>query len=152
MRRLPAGRQAAGLEAQGAECGAIGDGCGDIIQCGPCPEGQVCGATEPNKCGGPGGPGCEPLSCEDVDAECGSIGDGCGDVVDCGQCPKGEICGLITPFKCDPPPPCTPLSCAEVGAQCGTISDGCGSTVNCGTCPNGQTCIESTNRCAGVVE
>lgn len=139
-------------EAQGAECGAIGDGCGDIIQCGPCPEGQVCGATEPNKCGGPGGPGCEPLSCEDVDAECGSIGDGCGDVVDCGQCPKGEICGLITPFKCDPPPPCTPLSCAEVGAQCGTISDGCGSTVNCGTCPNGQTCIESTNRCAGVVE
>ncbi|HUB07059.1 MAG TPA: hypothetical protein VMB50_08660 [Myxococcales bacterium] len=35
-----------------ANCGALGDGCGDIIQCGTCPAGQSCGAAGPNVCGG----------------------------------------------------------------------------------------------------
>jgi hypothetical protein len=28
---------------QGATCGVTGDGCGNVIQCGPCPAGQSCG-------------------------------------------------------------------------------------------------------------
>jgi hypothetical protein len=38
-----------------ADCGPIGDGCGDIIQCGNCPATQTCGAAGPNVCGSAGG-------------------------------------------------------------------------------------------------
>jgi hypothetical protein len=111
-----------------AECGFIGDGCGQTVDCGPCPEGQVCGVVEPNHCSG-----CVPLSCQDVGAECGVVGDGCGQTVDCGPCPPGELCGILTPFMCDPPPDCTPLECE--GDDCGDKSDGCGGTIDCGKCP-----------------
>lgn len=111
-----------------AECGFIGDGCGQTVDCGPCPEGQVCGVIEPNRCSG-----CVPLSCADAGAECGVVGDGCGSTVDCGPCPPGEQCGILTPFQCDPPPPCTPLECGK--DDCGDVTDGCGGSLDCGACP-----------------
>ena len=74
----------------GAECGPIADGCGATVDCGPCPDGEICGGDGPNQCGG--NP-CDPRTCEDVGAECGPIGDGCGDIVDCGPCQDGETCG-----------------------------------------------------------
>ena len=78
-------------ESVGAECGMIGDGCGDAIDCGPCPPGSACGAGGmPNICGGD----CPPLSCEDHGAECGEVSDGCGATLDCGECPPGETCGF----------------------------------------------------------
>jgi hypothetical protein len=40
-----------------ANCGPIGDGCGDIIQCGTCPGSQDCGAGGPNVCGTGGATG-----------------------------------------------------------------------------------------------
>jgi hypothetical protein len=41
---------------QGFDCGPVGDGCGNIIQCGTCQAPQTCGGGgKPNVCGG-GGP------------------------------------------------------------------------------------------------
>ncbi len=74
----------------GAECGPIADGCGDLVECGDCPDGEICGGDGPNQCGMNT---CDPRTCEDVGAECGQIGDGCGDSVDCGPCADGETCG-----------------------------------------------------------
>jgi hypothetical protein len=34
----------------GARCGAIDDGCGQMLDCGECPAGQACGARMPNRC------------------------------------------------------------------------------------------------------
>jgi hypothetical protein len=74
-----------------AGCGTQGDGCGGMVDCGPCPTGQTCGGGGvPNQCGAPG---CAPLTCTKVGANCGVIGDGCGGTVDCGTCPTGQICG-----------------------------------------------------------
>ncbi len=37
----------------GAQCGIIGDGCGNTVDCGTCPQGQVCGGNgSANQCGG----------------------------------------------------------------------------------------------------
>ena len=33
---------------QGYNCGPAGDGCGNIIMCGDCPAGQICGGGGPN--------------------------------------------------------------------------------------------------------
>ncbi len=74
----------------GAECGPIADGCGDLVDCGPCENGEICGGDGPNQCGMNS---CDPQDCADVGAECGVIGDGCGDTVDCGDCSDGESCG-----------------------------------------------------------
>jgi hypothetical protein len=35
----------------GYKCGMTGDGCGNTIDCGNCPTGQICGAGGPGKCG-----------------------------------------------------------------------------------------------------
>jgi hypothetical protein len=83
-----------------AECGLINDGCGAAVDCGPCPEGEVCGLFEPNKCAA-----CEPRTCEDAaetGIECGMVGDGCGGTLDC-MCPPGFQCGFAAPNKCDDP-------------------------------------------------
>jgi hypothetical protein len=71
------------------ECGLVADGCGDILNCGDCPEPFVCGADGvPNTCGG----GCHPGSCEAAGAACGQITDSCGNVLECGTCPQGHLC------------------------------------------------------------
>jgi hypothetical protein len=36
---------------QGIECGLVGDGCGDAVDCGTCLPPQVCGGGGPSKCG-----------------------------------------------------------------------------------------------------
>jgi hypothetical protein len=66
----------------GAECGPVADGCGDIVDCGPCPDGQRCGAGGPYQCG----EACVPRTCEEAAAECGSVDDGCGGTMECGTC------------------------------------------------------------------
>ncbi len=79
-------------EAQGIGCGLAGDGCGDTIDCGTCPDQETCGgAGVPSQCGTPD---CVPLSCQDQGIECGRAGDGCGGLTDvCGVCTPPETCG-----------------------------------------------------------
>ncbi len=123
----------------GATCGPIGDGCGDILNCGECQLPQTCGGgAQRSVCGG--GMGCVPLTCTDVGAGCGKIGDGCGNIVDCGGCDVGEVCGGNGAFQCgawkgaDGGMGCVKRTCDDVGANCGPIGDGCGGLLQCGSC------------------
>ena len=144
----------------GKQCGIEGDGCGNTIDCGTCPDGQGCGLEQAFQCA------VIPVSnnnecparitsCASVSARCGLIGNGCGGTIDCtaelGACPVGELCGLGGPQQCGAFPSCTPLSAAAAcnnGNKCGEQSNGCGPEVNGGVvdcsiaypCPNGQTC------------
>ena len=36
---------------QGIQCGPAGDGCGNVIQCGNCPTGDICGIDKAGQCG-----------------------------------------------------------------------------------------------------
>ncbi|AKU98195.1 Tryptophan synthase alpha chain [Labilithrix luteola] len=139
----------------GANCGPIGDGCGNVVQCGACSGAdETCGGGgTPSVCGKPP---CTKLTCADLGANCGAAGDGCGGVIpSCGTCDatKGEICGGGGASKCglgggggdagdDGGVVCTPKTCTDVGANCGPVSDGCGGLINCGTCDatKGETC------------
>ena len=77
-------------DAQGYNCGDVPDGCGTVLGCGTCPEGQNCGAGGPNVCGTGT---CTPTTCAAQGANCGSISDGCGSLLECGTCPSGQTCG-----------------------------------------------------------
>jgi hypothetical protein len=120
----------------GYSCGAQGDGCGGVVNCGSCPTGQSCGGGgAPGVCGG----GCAPRSCAQQSFSCGLQGDGCGNVLDCGTCPTGQSCGGGgTPGVCGGG--CVPKTCAQQGFSCGAQGDGCGGVLDCGPCPTGQSC------------
>ncbi len=116
-------------------CGNVPDGCGGVLDCGPCA--QTPSATtvcEPLNC--------TPRTCEELGHECGWTEDGCGGWLRCGTCQAGKTCtGLpgnryvCTAFACTPP-----TTCEELGDVCGTVSDGCGGELSCGGCPSGTTC------------
>jgi hypothetical protein len=78
--------------ALGYNCGAAGNGCGGILQCGNCPPGETCGAQMPNVCG-TGTVMCTPATCQSLGFNCGAAGDGCGGILQCGTCPTGQTCG-----------------------------------------------------------
>lgn len=105
--------------AQGKNCGAIADGCGGQLRCGPdaCGAGFTCTA---NVC-----------RCGDGTAVCGGV---------CCQ-ELEQVC------KDASGPCCTPTTCAAQGKDCGTIADGCGRTIRCGpdTCAQpADPCQEAT--------
>lgn len=116
----------------GRECGLYGDGCGGLLECGTCPQGQTCGGGGVQ--GQCGETLCEPQTCADLGVECGPVGDGCGGVIECGTCPDGMLCGVGAPGICGEPV-CTPKSCEDLGVSCGILGDGCGGVVDCGCCP-----------------
>jgi hypothetical protein len=80
-------------DAAGAECGLVGDGCGKVVDCGPCTQpGESCGgAGVPNQCG-TGTGGCTPITCDSQGVQCGAASNGCGGVLDCGGCEQGSSC------------------------------------------------------------
>lgn len=124
----------------GATCGQAGDGCGSVLECGGCPDGQTCGGGGVvNACGTPA---CQPATCQALGASCGAVADGCGGQLECGGCPQGQSCGGGgTPNVCaTPQATCTPTTCAAQGKTCGTIEDGCGATLDCGACGDAQVC------------
>lgn len=84
--------------ALGVECGPAGDGCGGLLSCGPCDDGESCGGGGPGKCGTL--VSCAPATCASQRIECGPAGDGCGGRLDCGQCPTGDMCGYAQPGQC----------------------------------------------------
>ena len=139
------------------ECGSLPDGCDGVVQCPPCPNGQVCGAN-----GRSFACGCEPNTCSSQDAECGSIAAGCGatELVNCGSCPgklecesnrcvcpEGEDCadlcgGCADAEICVDGQCCTPLfPCSE--HQCSPptgLPDGCGGYAVCPPCGTERSC------------
>jgi hypothetical protein len=111
------------------QCGAAGDGCGNIIMCGSCAVGQAC-------VGGMCTTGCTPKTCGAQGFTCGMQGDGCGNAISCGTCASGQSCNGGT---CQIGG-CTPKTCAQLGYMCGSVGDGCGNIISCGTCAQGQVC------------
>jgi hypothetical protein len=95
------------------ECGLVNDGCGGVVDCGRCANGEQCGLLQAYLCD-PVPPECPPLTPEAACSgrECGQVFDGCGDrpenVIDCsevtGGCPSDELCGVLVPFQCDAAP------------------------------------------------
>ncbi|MFO0606105.1 MAG: hypothetical protein U0324_23225 [Polyangiales bacterium] len=145
-------------ESAGATCGPVGDGCGNIIQCGTCAAPQTCGGGGvPSRCGGTSG--CVPRTCAALGVRCGPAADGCGGLLECGGCPDGQTCGGGgSPGVCgsaaapmDGGSSCVRRTCAGVGANCGPVSDGCGGLLDCGTCTSPQTCGGAgvANQCGG---
>jgi hypothetical protein len=122
--------------AQGLGCGLAGDGCGNQIDCGPCPLGQSCGGGGvPSQCGAPA---CVPKAC--AAGECGKMGNGCGGTLDCGLCMMGT-CGGGGPNVCGVAV-CNPMACPAPapGSTCGPVANGCGAVNNC-PCPAGMPCV-----------
>jgi hypothetical protein len=131
-----------------ANCGAIGDGCGGVVQCGTCVPPEYCGGGGFSRCGGTGpapvdSGGCVYTTCQAVGASCGTIGDGCGGVIQCGDCVPPQFCGGGGYGQCGGPGPgptdsgpiiCIPTTCASLGVTCGAYGDGCGGLVYCGPC------------------
>jgi hypothetical protein len=78
----------------------IGDGCGNLLDCGTCPGGPcvTCGGGGvPNQCSvAP----CTPKSCAQQGINCGMAADGCCGIINCGTCPMGQICGANQPNVC----------------------------------------------------
>jgi hypothetical protein len=151
-------------------CGPRDDGCGGLIDCGPCWE-ELPGCDPypcmPGMCGessdGCGGtqfcgmceeellPACDPDVAECLPGMCGEVEDGCGGILYCGPC-DDEI---LTP-ACDPTP-CPP-------GACGVMGDGCGGTQSCGPCPDEEppvcepmaclpgTCGAQPDGCGGMLD
>jgi hypothetical protein len=141
--------------AGGRFCGTIGNGCGQPLECGSCPAGQVCGAKTPGVCA-PDPASCTALTCQTAGGGryCGRIGDGCGGVLECGDCTTaGQTCGGGgTANVCSVPAgSCTAVTCTPAGGKyCGMIGDGCGRGLDCGGCPSGQTCGGAVSGLCGV--
>jgi hypothetical protein len=133
-------------QAQNINCGPAGDGCGNLIQCGPCSAPQTCGGGGvAGQCGYPDANACMPETCSQQSIFCGPAGDGCGNEIQCGTCTPPQTCGGGgTPGQCGllDAGSCMPQSCAALGVQCGTTGDGCGNTLQCPNCPSGQSCIK----------
>jgi len=136
--------------ALGYTCGTAADGCGGVLQCGPCPAGEYCGgAGQPYQCGVVDGGSCASRSCADQGIQCGPTDDGCGTLLQCGPCPAGQACGIGGQHGVCAPLPvsdagdagdagCVKLSCGS--KMCGQTADGCGGLLDCGSCPAPLVC------------
>ncbi|MGA9656313.1 MAG: hypothetical protein WBV96_20620, partial [Polyangia bacterium] len=119
-------------------CGDIGDGCGNLLDCGTtcAKSGWTC---QNSLC--KGGPTCTPVTCNPASGGryCGVIGDGCGNSLTCStDCSAAGSAWICQDNLCKGGPTCTPLTCAatSVDNYCGNIGDGCGGTLSCSaTCP-----------------
>ena len=76
------GRPSACINA-GAVCGYTSDGA-DLVNCGDCEDGEICGVPAPGTCG-------RPAACVALGRRCGPLADG-GGTVWCGQCALGQAC------------------------------------------------------------
>lgn len=99
----------------GFDCGPAGDGCGGLLQCGMCSNGDICGAQSPGVCG-TGGPVCTGLCKQQVACDAGIPTTITGRVV------AGTLPTYGTP---DPVPgvlvyvPNAPLQPFQTGVSCG---------------------------------
>ncbi|MFK7987622.1 MAG: hypothetical protein AB8I08_16500, partial [Sandaracinaceae bacterium] len=129
---------------RGAQCGQVADGCGGVLECGGCVEGESCGVGGANRCGVGT---CVPRGCEVLEAECGMVSDGCAALLDCGTCSAGLTCGGDN--RCGSGT-CTPTTCEALGASCGAPDDGCGGVLDCRGCATGETCgLDTPFVCGG---
>ncbi|MGO9839032.1 MAG: hypothetical protein ACLP1X_33025 [Polyangiaceae bacterium] len=132
------------------DCGVAGDGCGGLLECGPCPSSEAC---IDNECIWPADAGpCVPATCQGLGYNCGVPSDGCGGHLECGTCPVSQFCGGGGVHRCggtcdtpdggpcevtcssDDGGGCTGQSCLGGGYTCGEAPNGCGGLLDCGPC------------------
>ena len=132
--------QAQTCQEQNMQCGATGDGCGAVLNCGVCAAPTSCVS---GRCVAPDAGGCAAFSCQQQNIACGPAGDGCGNVLNCGSCTSPASC---VGGQCVAPDSggCAAASCSQQNLQCGQAGDGCGGILNCGTCPTGSSCLQGT--------
>jgi hypothetical protein len=136
-----------------ANCGFVTDTkCGGVVQCGDtCGKGEVCGGSEPNRCGVstgtvPDGGSCTPRTCDELGITCGAaIDPKCpgGGSLNCGNsCPDSCDHGTCTTTTCVADPT---ITCEALHYTCGQTSDGCGHLLDCGTkpCDTGEICMQN---------
>jgi hypothetical protein len=136
---------------EAVECGLAGDGCGGVLDCGPCPPSETCSSD--GKCLWPADAGpCVPATCASLGYGCGSSTDGCGGSLDCGACPVDQFCGGGGVRRCGGACSITDGGCSLVcsspdggsctailtalcsGQTCGVAPNGCGGLIDCGDC------------------
>ncbi len=147
----------------GTDCGPVANGCGNVVECGTCGKGKICGIKEHNVCTAPADlckPATKAVACKDK--ECGITGDGCSGTIECGTCSSTQACGIVSAFQCDPKPVSNPntcnakiTSCASVGAECGQIGNGCGGLIDCdaelGGCTGNAVCGANQPQTCGAL-
>jgi hypothetical protein len=75
-------------------CGPAGDGCGQLLDCGPCTPPATCGGGGVrSQCGYFEAGSCPPITCASQGIACGPAGDGCGNLLQCGTCTPPQTCG-----------------------------------------------------------
>ena len=119
-------------------CGEMFDSCGNVVDCGGCNVGQVCGAGGPNRCGtGTCTPYCAP-------GACGS--DGCAGLCE-SLCGAGLVC-IAGVCRCDPT---VCQGCCTDAVTCSATCPNCGATGTAccpgSTCNAGLSCDMTTNKC-----
>ena len=132
----------------GHACGTPQDGCGGVLSCGVCGDGEMCSSgtciNAPANASPPPPPACTPATCQSLGTACGQWSDGCGAILSCGSCNGGQLCSagicVDAPPNAPPPPACTPATCQSLGKECAQWGDGCGGTLSCGSCSGGETC------------
>ncbi len=136
------------------ECGPAGDGCGGLLECGPCPGSETC--SRDGKCLWPTDAGpCVPATCTTLGYGCGSSTDGCGGWLDCGTCPVDQYCGGGGLRQCGgtcsiPDGSCTVVCSSPAGGSCTAISAAAScSRQRCGTVPNGCDGLLDCGACSG---
>jgi hypothetical protein len=111
----------------GFNCGAAGDGCGNLIaSCGTCTAPAFCGGGGFDTCGTtPTVPipdssiPCVPTTCQALGYNCGPASDLCGGLLQCGTCQPGQTCGAGGPNVCASSIPCVGLCQQQVACDAG---------------------------------
>jgi hypothetical protein len=140
-------------------CGQASIGCGLMIDCGSCANGEICGLNTPSICGAV--PSCTPVGESSACAgKCGVVPNGCGGSYTCTagnggvNCSGAQYCGATTPNQCGAPVvTCTSKTCAQLGHTCGLASDSCGNIINCwpGCSASNQSCAGSCSSVASCL-
>ena len=147
----------------GYNCGPAGDGCGNMLDCGPttCPGTEFCGGGGPGKCGGDTTktagrrPGVHPADLREPRLRLRLGGRRLRRhdrplrhrhvhrPRSSAAAAARTSAAATTATRADGGSTvmCAPKTCADLGYNCGTSGDGCGgSTGSCGTCSSPQFC------------
>jgi len=129
----------------GIACGLDSDGCGNVLDCGPCNADGTCpGGGNAGVCSS-----CTPKTCAAAGLNCGSNDDGCGGTVDCGTCDpcipcNDGVCAGVLVSQCKA------MTCESLGFTCGEAADTCGGLLECGSCASPLSCLRGV--CAMACE
>jgi hypothetical protein len=116
-------------------CGAVLDGCGRMLFCGPCEDmispsdGSADGVDAGDRDGAVLSDACVAKPCAPDD--CGAVPDGCGGLRECPPCPDAGPSDAAQ-GDAEGDDACVPQGCAP--GSCGTPPDGCGGRAECPPC------------------